>query len=72
MLTTLFSTLDDLRNDSSERQPIPEPKGDPGDSAIVRKQPFETFDAEVDLFEQARKIYLRGRRRYSRRASRIV
>jgi len=56
----------------AEYEPIPKPNQDLGDSAIVRKRPLEAATSEIDLFEQARKIYSRGRRRFSRRASRIV
>jgi len=68
MLTTLFSRGDDM----AEYEPIPKPNQDLGDSAIVRRRPLDTAASEIDLFEQARKIYSRGRRRFSRRASRIV
>ena len=52
--------------------PLTEEELKGGDSAIIRRQRIKLVSGEPDLFDQARKIYLRGRRRYTRRAARII
>lgn len=41
-------------------------------SAIIRREDTDVASAESDLFDRARIIYLRGRRRYTRKASGII
>lgn len=41
-------------------------------SAIIRREDTVEASAETDLFDRARVIYLRGRRRYTRKASGII
>lgn len=63
-----------IMNTVSDR-PIPllsESELKTGESAIVRRQRLTAMSAEIDLFDYARKIYSRGRRRYSRRAAGII
>jgi hypothetical protein len=41
-------------------------------SAIIRRETMTTIAAETDLFDRARSIYFRGRRRYPRKAAGII